>query len=108
MTITGALTIAAVTAPHPATIDTAAALQIVKRLQERFPSTPAASIHLAVDRAASRLAGARVTQYLPVLIERMARDELARGGRPVSERPTNPAPVVPTSAHREASSARRT
>lgn len=51
---------------------------IVERLEGRFPAVPSARVRMVVDEAAQRLANARITQYLPVLIERMSRDELTR------------------------------
>ena len=51
---------------------------IVERLQRRFPNAPEERVREAVVDASRRLTDARVTQYLPVLIERMARDELTR------------------------------
>jgi hypothetical protein len=61
--------------PATSTIDYEA---LVERLQRRFPTIEVSRIRTTVDAAARQLAHARVTQYLPVLIERMGRDELTR------------------------------
>ena len=47
-------------------------MSIESRLRQRFPTVPAELIHAYVDDAALDCAGARVRNFLPILIERRA------------------------------------
>jgi hypothetical protein len=76
-TIEGATKIASVDANSSAAPTTEHEV-LVERLQRRFAAVPSAHVRMIVDEVAQRLENARITQYLPVLIERMARDELTR------------------------------
>lgn len=49
---------------------------IIDRLSARFPELGGDEVAAAVDRAAGRLADARVDGYLPILVERLARRDL--------------------------------
>jgi hypothetical protein len=51
---------------------------VVARLQRRFPAVPPARVRATVHDAVHRLADSRISLFLPVLIERIARDELTR------------------------------
>ena len=51
-------------------------MSIEGRLRQRFPTVPAELIHAYVDDAALDCAGARVRNFLPILIERRAGDAL--------------------------------
>jgi hypothetical protein len=51
-------------------------LLIELRLNERFPDVCRQRIRSCVDEAAAATAGARVQQFLPILIERRAADAL--------------------------------
>jgi hypothetical protein len=52
--------------------------QVQKRLTRDFGGVPVPVIEEVVRRWVRSFAGARVTQYLPILIERASRDELSR------------------------------
>ena len=63
------------------------------RLVQQFPDVPVSLVEAVVQRWIQSFDGARVTLYLPILIERASRDELARSrvtsteGRPVGLAP---------------------
>ncbi|MFL0565423.1 three-helix bundle dimerization domain-containing protein [Microbacterium sp. 179-I 1D1 NHS] len=52
--------------------------EIVQRLSERFPDTPAPEITQAVSDARRRFDRAKIRDFVPVLIEREARARLER------------------------------
>lgn len=54
-----------------------AVTQVCERLAERFPELPAPTIRLAVDQEHRKLDGRPVRDYVPVLVERAAREALA-------------------------------
>jgi hypothetical protein len=54
---------------------------LVDRLQQRFPHVPPPAIRDIVDRACRGFAGARIRDFVPVLVEREALDELRSQGR---------------------------
>jgi hypothetical protein len=55
----------------------ARALDAVRdRLESRFPSTDPSVVRLAVDVSYQTLRGARIREYIPVLVEREATDKL--------------------------------
>ena len=47
-----------------------------KRLQARFSERAPADVSGVVDRATRRFATARIREYIPLLVERISRDEL--------------------------------
>lgn len=49
---------------------------IARLLRARHPDRPQDRVDQAVDEAIERLAGARVSRYLPILVERLAAEEL--------------------------------
>jgi hypothetical protein len=51
--------------------------QITERLQARFPHLAVERIHSSVQQHYQSLANARVRDYIPVLVERATRNELA-------------------------------
>ena len=57
--------------------ETQALDQVCERLADRFPAVPAATVRLAVDAAHRKLDGRPVRSYVPVLVERAARETLA-------------------------------
>ena len=59
--------------------DVYADLQV--RLTREFPTVPASLVEAVVRRWVRSFDGARVTLYLPILVERASRDELARRAR---------------------------
>jgi hypothetical protein len=48
-----------------------------KRLQMRFGDRTAADVSSVVDRATRRFTTARIRDYVPLLVERISRDELS-------------------------------
>ena len=54
-----------------------AVAQVCERLAERFPELPAPTIRLTVDQEHRKLDGRPVRDYVPVLVERAAREALA-------------------------------
>ncbi len=50
--------------------------QVRERLQARFSERSRADVAGIVDRAAKRFSGARIREYIPLLVERISRDEL--------------------------------
>ncbi|SIT83452.1 three-helix bundle dimerization domain-containing protein [Microbacterium sp. RU33B] len=53
-----------------------AVAEIAERLQERFPDKPAAEIVAAIDEARASFDGAKVRDFVPVLIEKEAKAHL--------------------------------
>lgn len=47
--------------------------EIIERLQERFPAATRESVVAAVDRARASFDGAKVRDFVPVLIEKEAK-----------------------------------
>jgi len=47
-----------------------------KRLQMRFGDRTSADVSSVVDRATRRFTTARIREYVPLLVERISRDEL--------------------------------
>jgi hypothetical protein len=47
-----------------------------KRLQARFSERAPADVSSVVDRVTRRFATARIRDYIPLLVERISRDEL--------------------------------
>jgi hypothetical protein len=64
----------AATAPER---EAAAISQVTERLHTRFPHLPAERIQDSVHRHYQALANARIRDYIPVLVERATRNELA-------------------------------
>jgi hypothetical protein len=50
--------------------------QVCEWLTARFPDMALATVRLEVERAHSRFDGCPVRHYVPVLVERLARDRL--------------------------------
>jgi len=57
--------------------ETQAVAQISERLAKRFPDVPLTTVRLTVDREHHKLDGRPVRNYVPVLVERAAREALA-------------------------------
>ena len=53
-------------------------LMIERRLRQQFADVAAERIRSCVDEASAALAGARIRQFLPILIERQAAEALRR------------------------------
>lgn len=53
-----------------------AVAHVIDRLAERFPGMPRTSIERAVQENREALAGGRVRDYIPVLIEHGAKEQL--------------------------------
>ncbi len=53
-----------------------AVAEIAERLQERFPDRPAAEVIAAIDEARASFDGAKVRDFVPVLIEKEAKAHL--------------------------------
>ena len=53
-----------------------AVAHVIDRLVERFPRVPRSSIERAVQENRAALAGSRVRDYIPVLIEHGAKEQL--------------------------------
>jgi hypothetical protein len=66
--------------PTPAEVLAEARAIVLQRLVDAHPEVPGEELSRALDRATPPLAGARVTQYLPVLLERAARRQLQTAG----------------------------
>jgi len=60
--------------------ETQALAQVFERLAELFPDVPVTAVRLAVEREHRKLDGRPVRNYVPVLVERAARDALASQG----------------------------
>ncbi|MFC8043241.1 three-helix bundle dimerization domain-containing protein [Nocardia sp. NPDC057353] len=68
--------------------------QVVVRLHRRYPLIPAADLELLVHTIHRRYAGCRVHDFVPLLVERTAREIAAR--LPVDVHPRTPelSPIV--------------
>ena len=64
-------------APNPRQHEQKAIGEVRSRLRARFADRDPAEITGVVDRIAGAFATARVRDYIPVLVERISRDELA-------------------------------
>lgn len=53
--------------------------EVTERLAKRFPDRPAADIDTAVSSQFRRFTDARIRDFIPVLVERAVRDDLAHG-----------------------------
>lgn len=56
---------------------------VIQRLSERFPTVPADRIAAVVDEQLHTFDGARVTDFVPVLVEHEAHDILRKEADPV-------------------------
>lgn len=54
-----------------------AVAEVVERLLKRFPTMPAQRVTNVVDSISATFREARIRDYIPILIEREARDHLA-------------------------------
>ena len=52
-------------------------VEVTRRLSTRYPDLPSATVQAAVDQAHQKFAGARIRDFVPVFVERTARDTLA-------------------------------
>jgi hypothetical protein len=52
--------------------------QVERRLAEKFAEVPAGRISVAVDDAVSRFENSVIRDFIPLLVERRAAEELAR------------------------------
>ena len=59
-------------------VDAALLSAVSDRLSRRFPDESAVLVQASVQVAYARLGGARVREFLPVLLERAAADSLRR------------------------------
>lgn len=50
--------------------------EVDRRLAQRYPEVPAAAVRRLREEEAGRLADARVTTFVPVLVERAVRDRI--------------------------------
>jgi len=66
--------------------------QVYAWLTARFPDVALATVRFAVERAYRGFDGCRVRQYIPVLVERAARETLAKT-------PTLTLPTIPFRVH---------
>jgi hypothetical protein len=51
--------------------------QVSERLISRFEERNPAEVRGVVDRVVRRFGGARIREYIPLLVERISRDELS-------------------------------
>ena len=58
--------------------EAAALSQVTLRLQEAFPQLPAGDIRATVQEQYQRFDGSKIRDFVPIFVERNARDELAR------------------------------
>lgn len=63
-------------ASTPQAHETQAIGQVRDRLHTRFSERNPDEVSGVVDKVAQRFAGARIRDYVPVLVERISRDEL--------------------------------
>jgi hypothetical protein len=54
--------------------------QVADRLQQRFPEVAPDAVRATVEQAYRQLENSRIRDYVPVLVERQARDVLAARG----------------------------
>ncbi len=52
--------------------------EVARRLATRFPDAPPDTVRAAVEQAHRRFDGAPIRDFVPVFVERSARDALAR------------------------------
>ena len=64
-------------------------IQIVTRLHDRFSSLPIEQVERAVFHRYSELAHSRIRDFLPILVERLAREDLRRADTAQAERQTD-------------------
>jgi hypothetical protein len=55
---------------------------VIQRLTERFPAVPPERVAAVVDEELHRFDGAKVTDFIPVLVEHEAHDVLRREATP--------------------------
>jgi hypothetical protein len=60
--------------------------RIVASLEMRFPLTSRVTIERVVDRRYREFSGAPIRDYIPIMVEREAREDLR--AQPVTERPS--------------------
>ncbi|GAA2030222.1 hypothetical protein GCM10009839_32380 [Catenulispora yoronensis] len=65
------------TASGPQDRETGAIEQVLNRLQTKFADRTRTDVADVVHKTADGFAGARIRDYIPLLVERIARDELA-------------------------------
>ena len=63
---------------------------VVARLMERFPDSTSERVHLVVDEEHQRFEGRPVRDFVPVLVERAARQRLSGEWSAVPLPPTEP------------------
>lgn len=61
----------------PAAREASDIAEVTRRLTTRFPDLPTARVQAAVDDAHRRFADAPIRDFVPVFVERAARDALA-------------------------------
>jgi len=54
--------------------------EVVERLVERFPDVPEERVRSVVAKAHEKFAGNPIRDFVPVFVERSARDELTQSG----------------------------
>ena len=52
--------------------------EVVERLRERFPEVPEERVRSVVTKAHEGFAGHPIRDFVPVFVERVARDELSK------------------------------
>jgi hypothetical protein len=82
-----------VTASAPRRHEEQAIGRLRQRLQAVYRDRSAAAVQGTVDRAVRRFSTARIRDYVPLLVERISRDELS--DRPLRG-PVRPRPVGPS------------
>jgi hypothetical protein len=58
--------------------------EVVERLLQRFPDRPEEQVRSAVSKAHAQFVGNPIRDFVPVFVERSARDELSRSAPVVS------------------------
>lgn len=61
----------------PAAREAGDIVEVTRRLTARFPDVPAATVQSAVEQAHRRFVGAPIRDFVPVFVERVARDALS-------------------------------
>ncbi|MDT2004864.1 hypothetical protein FXW78_09315 [Rhodococcus opacus] len=59
--------------------------QVIERLITRYPSVASADVELTVRTAHKRLAECRIRDFVPLLVEKAARRDLAERTAPVAD-----------------------
>jgi hypothetical protein len=54
--------------------------EVVERLRQRFPDVPEERVRLLVDKAHEKFVDNPIRDFVPVFVERSARDELSQSG----------------------------